>query len=284
MAPRTLTSLVALVALVTVAVTVAAAHGDDFTATATATTERVLLASGATGDVVVLPPPLTPGPYFAQLDDFVDGTEMASAAVAGTRTAVLGGVPLNLTLRILSVPKPKPRPRRRGNRPAKATPIANAKVYVWHADARGAYSDANLLGVPGLNEDTRGQNWLRGVSTTTPDGLVRFNTIMPGWYSGRAVHLHVRVHLPSAASDLSFAVTTQLFVSDADVAAYKTVAPYTQDQQPFTPLASDFYFASVKDPKVRAGITLDVAPATTTSNNKGGLAASLNLGIRVASS
>lgn len=37
--------------------------------------------------------------------------------------------------------------------------------------------------------------WLRGVQQTDEDGMVEFETIVPGWYSGRTAHIHVKVRL-----------------------------------------------------------------------------------------
>ena len=37
--------------------------------------------------------------------------------------------------------------------------------------------------------------FMRGVQLTNANGLVRFTTVYPGWYSGRAVHIHVKVHI-----------------------------------------------------------------------------------------
>jgi protocatechuate 3,4-dioxygenase beta subunit len=41
-------------------------------------------------------------------------------------------------------------------------------------------------------DDTR---FLRGVQLTDPQGLAEFATVYPGWYSGRAIHIHLKVHL-----------------------------------------------------------------------------------------
>ena len=52
--------------------------------------------------------------------------------------------------------------------------------------------------------------FLRGVQVTNRDGIVEFTTIYPGWYQGRTVHIHAKVHL-----DASTVLTTQLFFDDA---------------------------------------------------------------------
>ncbi|MGE7157141.1 hypothetical protein ACQKJ1_25815 [Methylorubrum rhodesianum] len=69
------------------------------------------------------------------------------------------------------------------------TPVAGARVDVWHSDARGLYS-----GYPGQGDDravdTSGQTFLRGTQMTDEGGWVSFETIYPGWYAGRATHIH----------------------------------------------------------------------------------------------
>jgi protocatechuate 3,4-dioxygenase beta subunit len=59
---------------------------------------------------------------------------------------------------------------------------------VWHCDARGAYSD-----VRDSQLDTRGKKFLRGFQQTNAKGLAEFLTIYPGWYQGRAVHIHFKI-------------------------------------------------------------------------------------------
>ena len=67
-------------------------------------------------------------------------------------------------------------------------PLAQAYVEIWHADAQGLYS-----GYDGQAVDTRGETFLRGLQITPTTGQVRFETIYPGWYPGRAVHVHFKV-------------------------------------------------------------------------------------------
>ena len=61
-------------------------------------------------------------------------------------------------------------------------PIPNAVVDVWHCDATGSYSEP-------------GEIFLRGLQVTNRDGIAEFTTIYPGWYPGRTVHIHGKVHL-----------------------------------------------------------------------------------------
>lgn len=37
--------------------------------------------------------------------------------------------------------------------------------------------------------------FLRGVQMTNQQGLAEFATLYPGWYQGRAIHIHMKVHL-----------------------------------------------------------------------------------------
>jgi protocatechuate 3,4-dioxygenase beta subunit len=83
---------------------------------------------------------------------------------------------------------------------AACEPISNAVVDVWHCDASGGYSGF---------EDNEGETYLRGAQVTNADGIVEFTTIYPGWYPGRTVHIHAKVHL-----DRQTVLTTQFYFED----------------------------------------------------------------------
>ena len=93
-------------------------------------------------------------------------------------------------------------------------PIENAVVDLWHCDAGGTYSGF---------ESGEGERFLRGAQVTNADGIARFTTIYPGWYEGRTVHIHAKVHF-----DRQTVLTTQLYFDDAisdrvyESAAYAT--------------------------------------------------------------
>ena len=80
-------------------------------------------------------------------------------------------------------------------------PLPDAVIDVWHADAGGEYSgfDAAIK--------TR---YLRGAQVTNNEGVAEFVTIYPGWYQGRTVHIHVKVHLNNTA-----VLTSQLYFDEA---------------------------------------------------------------------
>jgi protocatechuate 3,4-dioxygenase beta subunit len=81
-------------------------------------------------------------------------------------------------------------------------PITGAAVDIWHADAAGAYSGEQSNG-------TAGRTFLRGIQRTDAAGVARFDTVYPGWYQGRTVHIHVKVHVSG-----SVVHTGQLFFND----------------------------------------------------------------------
>jgi protocatechuate 3,4-dioxygenase beta subunit len=62
--------------------------------------------------------------------------------------------------------------------------LAGALVDVWHCDKDGNYSEYNNFG---------SVHFLRGRQTTDTSGNVGFTTIFPGWYQGRAPHIHVHI-------------------------------------------------------------------------------------------
>jgi protocatechuate 3,4-dioxygenase beta subunit len=95
---------------------------------------------------------------------------------------------------------------------AECTPIANAVVDVWHCDAGGVYSgfDAGA-----------GERFLRGTQVTNKEGIAEFVTIYPGWYEGRTVHIHAKVHLSKQE-----VLTTQLYFDDETSTKVYASAPY----------------------------------------------------------
>lgn len=84
----------------------------------------------------------------------------------GTARGVARGLPLTIDLRLVGA--------------VTGVPAAGLAVYVWHADRDGAYS----LYSPGLT----GENYLRGVQATDPDGRVVFTSVFP---AGGLVHYEI---------------------------------------------------------------------------------------------
>jgi len=85
-------------------------------------------------------------------------------------------------------------------RASDCSPVEGAIVDAWHANVDGDYSGFAFMG-------TLGETWLRGAQITDANGIVRFDTIFPGWYPGRAVHIHTKIYQPP--NDV---FTTQFFI------------------------------------------------------------------------
>lgn len=112
-------------------------------------------------------------------------------------------------------------------------PIRDAVVNVWHADAAGLYS--GFANQPGGS--TTGETFLRGFQVTDANGRVEFTTIYPGWYPGRTVHIHVRIHIDSTT-----VLVTQVYFPESVTAAAHAEAPYSSRGLPDTSNATDSIF------------------------------------------
>ncbi len=90
------------------------------------------------------------------------------------------------------------------------TPIENASIDIWHTNAGGVYSaPINQMCNPG-NALARTKTFARGIQMTDASGWAHFNTIFPGWYSGRTTHIHATVR--RSGSEM---VTTQFYFEDS---------------------------------------------------------------------
>lgn len=153
----------------------------------------------------VVRPAQTEGPYF--VDGTLDRRDIRADPDTG---AVPDGRSLDLEIRVSRVEEDS------------CTPLPGARVELWQCDALGVYS-----GVQDTDGrfDTRGKKFLRGHQLTDAAGAARFTTIYPGWYAGRAVHLHFSVRSKDAAGrDVLF--TSQLYFDEAVTAAVLATDPY----------------------------------------------------------
>jgi protocatechuate 3,4-dioxygenase beta subunit len=114
--------------------------------------------------------------------------------------------------------------------PEGCKPLPGAMLDLWHCDAAGAYSDVRGGGGPGRGGDTEGKKFLRGYQITDENGAATFTTIYPGWYPGRAVHIHFKVRsAPDASARFEF--TSQLFFDDKLSDRVHAKAPYAEHGQ-----------------------------------------------------
>ncbi|MWB95595.1 intradiol ring-cleavage dioxygenase [Flavobacterium sp. GA093] len=77
-------------------------------------------------------------------------------------------------------------------------PLAGALVDVWHCDKDGNYSEYG--GTQMQQTDYTAVHFLRGRQTTNANGVASFVSIYPGWYQGRAPHIHVEILTSSGSS------------------------------------------------------------------------------------
>jgi protocatechuate 3,4-dioxygenase beta subunit len=157
----------------------------------------------------VVRPKQTEGPYF--VDRQLQRDDLRVDPATGLITP---GVPLTLAINLASVDG------------ANCRPLAGAVVDVWQCDAHGQYS-----GVVDRTQgfDTSGTQFLRGYQVSDREGRVEFTTIYPGWYPGRAVHIHFKVRT-SQSSGRAGEFTSQWYFDDQLTDTVLASGPYAEKQ------------------------------------------------------
>lgn len=163
----------------------------------------------ATGATCVVTPSETVGPYPSLTDLFRSDIREGKS-----------GLPVTLTITVVNT-----------NNACAAVP--NANVEIWQCDAEGHYSQYSQQGYDG-----RSQTFLRGIQTTDSNGRVTFTTVYPGWYQGRATHIHVEVTVNGASVKV-----TQIAFPDATTAAVYGTGVYAARGQNPTSNSRDNIFA-----------------------------------------
>jgi protocatechuate 3,4-dioxygenase beta subunit len=134
--------------------------GTDSVTSPSAGTSTSATTTGGTSAACAVTPTETVGPYPSHADIFRSDVREDRA-----------GIPLTLNLKVV-------------NASANCAAVSGANVEIWHCDAAGDYSE--------YGTQTRA-TWLRGVQATNASGDVVFTTVYPGWYQGRATHIHIEV-------------------------------------------------------------------------------------------
>jgi protocatechuate 3,4-dioxygenase beta subunit len=206
--------------------------GDTPTNPATTTT-TTSTGSGSSSSSCAVTPTETIGPY-PSLTDLIRSDIREGKS----------GTPVALAITVVNVN-------------ASCSPVANAKVEIWQCDAAGTYSEYGTQ---------RAESYLRGIQITNPSGEVTFTTIYPGWYQGRATHIHAEVTLNGA----SVKVTQIAFPESVSAAVYATGVYASRGSNPTTN-ANDNVFSD--------GVASELA--TLTGNPASGYTATFRIGIAV---
>jgi len=251
--------------------------GSSTTAVATPSTSTATASGTAVADassICVLTPELTEGPYY--LDDLLVRSDITEGKA---------GIPMALKITVVDS--------------STCVPIENAAVDVWHCDVNGYYSgytsaSPDPADTTGYQDDgSDPDTFLRGVLLTGSDGLAEFQTIYPGWYISRDIHIHMKVHIGGAVEDGTYdggttAHTGQLAFSDEFTDRVALIEPYASRVSTFTRLDEDTVFGGVEeddptyfltltpddDSDLSKGITAEIivgVDPTATSNDGSGM-------------
>lgn len=201
---RGFTSLLGIAAIIPMIGACKTTTADPVTATTTGTSAGSTNGSSATSCAVT--PAETDGPFPTKVP-----SNFVRQDIRSDRT----GVPITLAITIKNT----------GN---SCAALAGALVDVWHCDKDGYYSEYGGSGMQSANFTS--VDFLRGRQTTDANGLVGFTSVFPGWYSGRAPHIHVHVY---SASGKSLLVTQIAFPYAITNTVYTTAqsAGYTKGAQ-----------------------------------------------------
>lgn len=156
------------------------------------------------------------------------------------------GTPVTLTITVVNVN-------------SSCAAVANAVVDIWQCDADGHYSQYSQQGYDG-----RSQTFLRGIQTADSTGRVTFTTIYPGWYAGRATHIHVEV----TVNGQSVKVTQIAFPESITSAVYATGVYAAKGQNP-TSNTGDMIFSD----------SLSSELATVSGDQSSGYTATFTVGV-----
>lgn len=195
----------------------------------------------------VVTPQQTEGPYF--VDEKLNRGDVRHDPSDGT---VKDGTELKLSFQVSQI------------QDGSCVALPNALVDIWQCDAAGIYSD-----VQDRFSDSRGKKFLRGQQLTDANGKVQFTTIFPGWYPGRAVHIHFKIQSRSNRGS-NYEFTSQVYFDDVLIDSIHSLEPYAAKGQRTLRNNRDGIFRN-------GGQQLLVA----TTKTKTGYAGSFDIGLQV---
>ena len=183
--------------------------------TTTTTTGTDSTSTSTSGGSCTVTPTETAGPF---------PTHTPSSLLASNIVSDRTGVPLTINITV-------------NNSLNSCAALSGAIVDIWHCDAAGNYSEYGGGGMQSANYTS--VHFLRGRQTTNTSGLVSFTSIFPGWYSGRAPHIHVHVY---SADGTSLMITQIAFPTDICNTVYTTATDYKSRGTQDTSNTSDSVF------------------------------------------
>ncbi|KAJ6092405.1 hypothetical protein N7467_004374 [Penicillium canescens] len=198
-------------------------HHSNLTGVDLSTDPSVLFGSGAT---CILAPDVTQGPYY------VSG-ELVREDIVESQA----GVPLYLDIQLIDTNT--------------CDPLPDIYMDLWHCNATGVYSGI-IAGGNGdsSDEDNINTTWLRGIQASDEDGVVHFESIFPGHYTGRTAHIHILTHPTNETEVLANGTISGLYTThssyvgqtffDQDlITAVEKTTPYSTNTQQLTTNAED---------------------------------------------
>jgi len=187
-----------------------------------------------------LTPQKTEGPYY-----FNSNLVRPDIRISTNNNVFHDGIPLNMAISVIDI---------------NCVPIQNVLVDLWHCDKDGFYSGYVQ---PGGNYV--GHDFMRGIQATNTNGIANFITSYPGWYPGRATHIHFKVRLNST----TFVTSQHCFLDSVNNTIYATPLYVGRGPNPITN-AMDGIFGSADPLYLRM---------TAVPNGSGGYDGTYTIGI-----
>ena len=226
---RQLSRRAAVGAIGAAAAAVAVACGDSPTSASAVDTSTG--GTTSTNAACAVTPSETIGPYPSR-------TDMFRSDIRENR----GGTPLTLTVKVVNVN-------------SSCAAVVGADVEIWHVDAAGDYSQYG---------SQTAATFLRGIQTTNATGEVTFTTIYPGWYQGRATHIHAEVTMGGR----SIKVTQIAFPESVNNAVHATGVYASRGSNPMSNQSDGIFADSLASELV-----------TPTGSPSGGYSATFQIGV-----
>ncbi|MEO0322312.1 MAG: protocatechuate 3,4-dioxygenase [Myxococcota bacterium] len=193
-------------------------------------------ASGGTAamvDAASYPDPFAAGAGCALFAESTPGPCYTSSPLRQDVSEGFPGLPLRLALQLLD---------------AECTPLEGARLEIWHTRNSGLYSEGPIDFCTLGDADAAAATYYRGVQVSDAEGKLAFDTCFPGWYPGRAIHIHFQVTLAGGA--IATRVSQLFFEAELIQEIFAEHPDYVAFGQPDTPNARDGIFLGIGDASV----------------------------------